>query len=231
MINSSSVSPSRPIALSGSAEAKVYGLLALAMALTALGAFLGIFFAPLLLSTGIHIVFLFVELGIIFTAKLWMGRSPLNVVLFALFPLLSGFTITPYLLSVLSAYANGGAILLNAALATACMTGASALFAKTSGVDFSVLGRVLMLSLFGLVFLGIFQIFIPSLQGTRFEVMISGVGILVFSLFIAFDVQRTTLLAKSGGNPFLLALSLYLDIFNLFLYVLRFMVAISGNRR
>lgn len=231
MTNPSFIAPSRPIALSGSAEAKVYGLLALAMALTALGAFLGILFAPLLLSTGIHILFLFLELGIIFTAALWMNRSPLNVMLFGLFPLLSGFTITPYLLSVLAAYANGGAIVLNAALATVFMTGASALFAKTSGVNFSVLGRVLMLSLFGLIFLGVFQIFIPALRGTGFEVVISGAGILVFSLFIAFDVQRTTLLAKSGGNPFLLALGLYLDIFNLFLYILRFMVAISGNRR
>ncbi len=34
-----------------------------------------------------------------------------------------------------------------------------------------------------------------------------------------------------GANPFLLALSLYLDIFNLFLSVLRFMSVLSGERR
>jgi FtsH-binding integral membrane protein len=53
----------------------------------------------------------------------------------------------------------------------------------------------------------------------------------IFALFTAVDIQRVKMLGRYGANPFLLALSLYLDIFNLFLYILRFMLALSGDRR
>ena len=43
--------------------------------------------------------------------------------------------------------------------------------------------------------------------------------------------QRIESQGRMGANPFMLALSLYLDIFNLFLFILRFMTALSGNRR
>ena len=43
---------------------------------------------------------------------------------------------------------------------------------------------------------------------------------------MAYDIQRIQHLSRLGASPFLMALSLYLDIYNLFLYVLRFMLAI-----
>ena len=73
--------------------------------------------------------------------------------------------------------------------------------------------------------------FIPALRTTQFELILSGLGITVFAVFTAFDLQRIQRLGKMGVNPFMLALSLYLDIFNLFLYVLRFMLVLSGDRR
>ena len=63
------------------------------------------------------------------------------------------------------------------------------------------------------------------------EMIISAVGIVVFGMFLAYDIQRLRRGTAMGESPFLLALSLYLDIFNLFLYVLRFMLAVSGRRR
>ncbi|KKW40719.1 MAG: hypothetical protein UY90_C0073G0006 [Candidatus Peregrinibacteria bacterium GW2011_GWA2_54_9] len=186
---------SRPIAISQSTEAQVYGLFAVAMALTVLGVFIGMQYAPVLLTTGLHFFFLFAELGLIFTAGLWMNKSPLNYLLFGLFPLISGFTITPYILSVLTGYANGGSILLNALSATGFMAA------------------------------------FPSLQTSQFELMLSGVGVVIFALFMAYDLQRIEHLGKMGAHPMMLALSLYLDIFNLFLYILRFMIALSGDRR
>lgn len=222
---------SRPITLTQSTESQVYGLFALAMALTIMGVYIGIQFIDSILYSGVHIFFLIAELAIIFTARWWMDRSPLNYILFAVFPTLSGLMITPYILSVLAGYANGGTILINALSATGFMAASAAVFAKTTNWNLGVMGKALFFALIGLIGFGLLQFFVPSLQTTQMEMMISGAGIVVFALFTAYDVQRIAKLGKVGANPFLLAISLYLDIFNLFLYILRFMLVLSGNRR
>lgn len=222
---------SQPIALRPSTEAQTYGLFAVAMGLTVVGVIAGMSIASFLLGSGIHFVFLFAELGIIFSARWWIERSPLNYVLFGLFPLLSGLTITPYILMILTGYANGASILLNALASTTFMAAAAAVFARTTSWDLSVMGRVLFFSLLGLIAFGLLQLFVPALRGTQMELMISGAGILIFAGFTAYDLQRIQSMGRAGANPFMLALSLYLDIFNLFLMILRFMLALSGNRR
>jgi FtsH-binding integral membrane protein len=222
---------SRPIVLTPEKEAKVFGLFALALALTLVGVFFGIQFARVLMSSPLQILFLIAELVLIFSSRFWVERSPLNGVLFGLFPLLSGITITPYLLYVLAGYVNGGRILLNALSATVFMAAAASVLALTTRQNLLVWSRALFLGLLGLIFLAVLQIFIPGLQTGAAELLISGLGIVIFALFTAVDIQRVKMLGRYGANPFLLALSLYLDIFNLFLYILRFMLALSGDRR
>lgn len=219
------------ISVSASTQAQVYGLFALAISITCVGVFIGAAFAAVLLTTGMHFFLLFAELGIVFTSGMWSRMAPLNYILFLLFPLLSGITITPYILYVLIGYANGGVILVNALAATAAMTAAAAVFARTTRINLFGIGGALMMSLIGLIILGVLQIFIPSLRGGMFEMVLSGAGVIIFAGFTAYDLQRIETLGKAGANPFQLALSLYLDIFNLFLSILRFILAISGNRR
>lgn len=226
-----STTPSRPLALSASTESSVYGLFAIAMALTVFGVYLGMAYASVLLTNGMHVVFLILELAIIFTSRLWMDKSPLNVVLFGAFPVLSGITVTSYLLLILASYANGPAILFNALAATAFMSLAAAVFARTTSWNLGVFGRGLFFAVLGLIALGILQLFVPAFRTPGMELFISGAGVAVFAFFTAFDLQRIQEQARVGANPFLLALSLYLDIFNLFLYILRFMTALSGERR
>jgi FtsH-binding integral membrane protein len=132
---------------------------------------------------------------------------------------------------VLTGYANGASILLNALAATACIAGAAAVFARTTSWNLSVLSRALFFSLLGLIFLGLLQLFVPTLRTGAFELMLSGAGVLIFGVFMAYDLQRIQAMGRMGASPFLLALSLYLDIYNLFLYVVRFMVALSGQER
>jgi modulator of FtsH protease len=222
---------SQPVALSKSTEAQVYGLFTLALGLTCIGVYIGMQYAVDLMTTGVHFVFLALELILIFTARLWMDKTPLNYLLFGLFPLISGFTITPYILHVLVGYANGGVILMNALSATIFMGAAAAVFAKTTSWNLGGMGKFLFFALIGLIGLAVLQFFIPSLQSTKFELMISGGGVVIFAMFTAYDVQRIAKLGQMGTNPFLLALSLYLDIFNLFLYLLRFMLVLYGDRR
>lgn len=222
---------SRPVVLDSSSEAKVYGLFALALALTVVGVFLGIAYAQVLIGSGVQIFFLIAELILIFTSRMWMRSSPLNIILFAVFPLLSGLTIAPYILYVLAGYVNGGSILLNALFSTIFMAAGTAVFALTTRADLSGMGRVLFMGLIGLIVIALLQLFVPSLRTGGMEIVISGIGVVLFAAYTAYDVQRLQAMSRLGANPFLLALSLYLDIFNLFLYILRFMLALSGDRR
>lgn len=226
-----SSSTSRPLALSASTEAQVYGLFAVAMALTLIGVYAGMTQAALLLSSGTHILLTIASLGIILTSGLWVDKSPVNVVLFGAFPIIMGITVTPYLLAVLSGYVNGSAILFNALAATVFMGLAAAVFARTTSWNLGVFGRAFFFAILGLIGMSILQIFIPGLRTPAIELAISGAGVLVFAFFTAYDLQRIQSMARVGANPFILALSLYLDIFNLFLYILRFMTALSGERR
>ncbi len=231
-----SPSRSQPIIVSSSVESQVYLLFALAMALTVVGSYVGALFAATLLTTGMTLLLVVAELAIVLTARWWMNASPLNMVLFALFPLLSGITVTPILMDALYGYANGSSILINALAATAFMAAAAAVFARTTHWNLAFMGRALLFAVIGLIGLGLLQIIgvvfgVSFLASTGFELFVSGAGIVVFALFTAYDLQRIQTQARVGANPFLMALSLYLDIFNLFLYILRFMLAMSGRRR
>ena len=225
-----STTGSRPIVIEGSTEAQVYLLFALAIGLTVAGVIAGLSALPFL-SSPILLVCVIAELVIIFTSRLWVESRPLNYLLFALFPLLSGFTFTPYVIQVLAGYVNGASILLNALISTALMALAAAVFARTTAWNLSGMGRFLFFALLGLVGFAILQIFFPALRVPQAEMMFSGIGVLIFAGFTAYDLQRIQAMGKVGVSPFLLALSLYLDIFNLFLYILRFMLAVSGQRR
>lgn len=228
---SSSASRSQPIVIGSPVLSTTYALVALAMALTAGGVFAGSTFALPILASGWVYMLLLLEFVIVLTSRLWVRTPPLNYILFFAFPFLSGLTVTPLLIGVAYGYANGTAILANAAIATALMTGAAALFGRTTSLNLSSIGALLFMSVIGLIGAGLLQLFVPALRTGSFEMVISAIGVVVFALFTAYDMQRIRQRAGFGESPFLLALSLYLDIFNMFLYILRFMLAMSGNSR
>lgn len=222
---------SRPITLSQSSESQTYTLFAAAMALTFVGVYFGMQWTSAIYGAGLHIFLLIAQLGIVFTSRLWMDKTPLNYVLFGLFPVFSGLAITPFISSVMIGYENGPSILMNALGATGFMATAAALFARTTSWNLGVMGRALFFALLGLIGLSILQFFVPALRTTGFELALSGGGVVLFALFTAYDMQRIQQLGQVGANPFMLALSLYLDIFNLFLYLVRFMLILYGDRR
>ena len=222
---------SRPITLSASTESQAYALFAMAMALTVIGAYIGAQFATAIFSAGLHFILLFAQLGLVITARWWMEKTPLNYFLFGLFPVFSGIVITPFLSAVIIGYSNGPTILINALAATGFMAGAAAVFARTTSWNLGIMAKGLFLALLGLIAFALLQIFIPALRTQQFELLISGGGVIIFALFTAYDMQRVQRMGQMGANPFMLALSLYLDIFNMFLYLLRFMLVLSGQRR
>lgn len=109
---------------------------------------------------------------------------------------------------------------------TAGMFGAMSLYGYFTKRDLSVWGRGLMMALIGLIIAGIANCFWGN--GTA-DLVISGIGVIVFAAFTAYDTQMilqqglcTDEEAREKG-AILGALNLYLDFINLFLYLLRFL--------
>ncbi len=109
---------------------------------------------------------------------------------------------------------------------TAGMFGAMGLYGVFTKTNLGTLGRTLFMLLIGLIIAGIANIFWGN---STLDLICSGVGVIVFSLFTAYDTQRLLAIGMyadeetRGKEAVLGALSLYLDFINLFLYLLRFL--------
>lgn len=97
--------------------------------------------------------------------------------------------------------------------------------ATTSKRDFGFLQNFL--------FVGILLLIIASIANMFFQIpalslAISGVAVLLFSGFILFDVNR---IVRGGETNYVMAtLSLYLNIYNLFVNLLNILMALLGDR-
>jgi FtsH-binding integral membrane protein len=118
-----------------------------------------------------------------------------------------------------------GASILGAALTASAAFGAMALFGWTTKRDLSGMGRFLFMGLIGLIFAGILSWFVP---GMSFG--ISVIGVLLFSALTAYDTQRLRQIYLTQGGAGNLAifgaLELYLDVINLF----RFLLSLFSSR-
>lgn len=115
---------------------------------------------------------------------------------------------------------------------TAAAFGGLSLFGYTTKKDLTGIGTFLIMALVGLIIASIVNMF---LQNSMMDLIISGIGVLIFAGLTAFDTQKLKYTYYSlGGNDTALsvatnfgALNLYLDFINLFQFLLRFM----GDRR
>ncbi len=115
------------------------------------------------------------------------------------------------------------------ALTFACTSGmfaAMGIYGAVTKTNLGTLGRTLFMLLIGLIIAGVANMFWGN---STFELVCSGVGVIVFALFTAYDTQRLLAIGMNadaetrGKEAVLGALSLYLDFINLFLYLLRFL--------
>ncbi|MDA1060633.1 MAG: Bax inhibitor-1/YccA family protein [bacterium] len=201
---------------------KVMAFFALAMLSSAAGAFITYtyFIQYFIQMPALMWAFFIVELAIIFTSRMWSQKIPLNRFMFATFAFITGITIAP-LLAVVAASPGGAVMISKALMATGLMFSATALIGWTTKVDLSGMRGFLMIGLIGLIVVGIMGFFIP--WSNKMEMVYSGIGVLIFSGFTMYDFQK---IKKYPQDRYIeAALSLYLDIFNLFLFILRFMNA------
>jgi len=115
---------------------------------------------------------------------------------------------------------------------TAAAFGALSLFGYSTKKDLSGLGTFLIMGVVGLIIASIVNMFLGS--GTLM-LIISALGVLIFSGLIAYDTQRLKMTYYAlGGNEAAMgvatgfgALSLFINFVNLFQFLLMFM---GGNR-
>ena len=205
-----------------------FAFFGLALAVTCTGVYAGFLMmvsSPELFSN--PLVFygaVLVELILVFTSRSWSERLPFGYALFALFALLSGFTLVPILL--VAGAAGGVTLVFKALISTVSVFGAAALYGWTTHRNLQGLGGFLFMALIGLIVMGIVSIFLP--WSNTLEMVVAGVTIVIFAGFTMVDVQR--LQRFQTGNPLIAAIALYLNFINLFISILRLMMAF-GNRR
>jgi hypothetical protein len=110
----------------------------------------------------------------------------------------------------------------NAVLLTAMITGIMGFAGITYPNFFRSIGSALFVALLGLVVVRIIAIFVPALNSFG---IIDYVAAGIFSLYIGYDMFRATEATRSVGSALKIAVSLYLDIINLFVSLL----SIFGN--
>jgi len=117
-------------------------------------------------------------------------------------------------------------------LITASAFGVLSLVGYTTKKDLTAMGSFLIMGVWGLLIASLVNIFFKS---PIMHLMISGVGVLIFSGLIAYDTQKLKMTyyqvqgdeASMGVATNYGALSLYLDFINLF----QFLMAFLGDRR
>src|SRR6266567_5923097 len=104
---------------------------------------------------------------------------------------------------------------MNAAAATAAVTLGAGAYGYTTKRDLSGMAGFLFVGLLGVIVASVVGIFI---QLPLLSVAISAVAAVLFTGFLVYDLNRVAQSrGATQGDAILLAVSVYLDIFNLFL--------------
>ena len=144
--------------------------------------------------------------------------------LLMLYAILIGVTMTPLIAVALSV--NPASILMAfivAALMFACM----AVFGYKTVKDLSFMGIFLTMGMIGLILVGLLSFIWPAMMGGVFGTIVCFIGVLVFALFTAYDMQNLKRAYAVIGDSnqknqlaVLGALHLYISFIAMFQYLL-----------
>lgn len=199
---------------------RTYGLLSLTLIFSAIMAYVSMTMhvpqgaATLCLIAGF--VMLFVTMA--------MRRSVAGIFCVFLFTGLLGFSLGPMLNAYISTFSNGPQLVMTALGATGVIFLSLSAYVLTTRKDFSYLGGFLTIALIVVILASLAGLFFPM---PMLQIVISAAAVLIFSGFILYDTSR---IINGGERNFIMAtISLYLDIFNLFINLLQLLAAFSGR--
>ncbi len=211
---------------------KVYAWMSFALAITA---FTAMYIASnenlVMTFVGNRMVFyacLFAEIGVVWwlSSRVQTLSANTATLWFILYALLNGLTLSVIFLiytadSIASTFFVSGG-----------MFAAMSAYGYFTKKDLTSWGSLLFMALIGLIIAGVVNVF---WKNDMFSMIVSGIGVIVFTGLTAYDTQKIKSLNIIGNEgtdedrkeAVMGALTLYLDFINLFLYLLRFM----GNKR
>jgi modulator of FtsH protease len=202
-----------------------YLLLALTMVPTVIGAAIGMQTAAIIMASPMisMIVLLAGVIGLQF-AIARHRNSGVGVALLLLMTGILGWWLGP-LLNVAFSMKNGMALVGYAGVGTGAIFLGMGAIAQTARRDFSFMGKFLfvgMIALLAAIFANMW-LQIPALALT-----ISTLVVVVFSLFLLYDLQR---IIRGGETNYVMATTgVYLSLFNIFANLLHLLLALTGER-
>ena len=202
-----------------------YMLLAATMVPTVIGAFVGMQFAAVMTASPIitFIVMLASVIGLQFAIAANRNNG-LGVALLLLMTGLLGAFLGPLLNYALS-MRNGMQLVGYAAVGTGVIFFVMGAIATTTKRDFSFMGKFLFVGMIALLIAMVANMFlqIPALALT-----ISTLVIVVFSLFLLYDLNR---IVRGGETNYIMATTgVYMSLFNIFANLLQLLLALGGEK-
>ena len=206
---------------------RVFGLMSGAVGITALttfvmlisGAWTGLIHNGGLSAAYYIIAFGGLALSLWAQARAFSMKPSTAIWLLFLYAVMIGIVITPMV------FVSSPASILMAIILAAVMFGCMALFGYKTAKDLSFLGIFLFLGMIGLILVGVISLFIPL--GATFNTIVCLIGVLVFALFAAYDMQTLKNAYYTLGNgeqkdqlAVLGALHMYISFIGLFEYIL-----------
>lgn len=198
-----------------------YLLLSMTLLFSAVTATAGMF---IVLPPMMYWVLFFVSFGLLFWVHASADSSMGLVAVFAFTGLL-GFILGPMLAYYLTALPNGPAIVMQALGGTGLIFLTLSGYVLTTRKDFSFMRGFLLTGLIVIIvaMLANFFLNMPALS-----LAISAAAVMIFSGLILFDTSR---IIHGGETNYIRAtVSLYLDIYNLFVHLLHLLAVLSGSR-
>lgn len=162
-------------------------------------------------------------LVVVLVAALRKLSAGVATLIFLAYAALNGVTLS----LVLMAYSSGTLTL--AFTSTAALFAAMSLIGLITKMDLTKIGTYAIFAVVGLILASVLNFFLRS---STFDLILSYVGVLIFSALTAHDTQKISKMASdpqlaTGGTAamrklsILGALTLYLDFLNMFLFLLR----------
>ena len=136
-----------------------------------------------------------------------------------------GYTLGPVMNMYLTEFSNGSQLILTSLGATGVIFVGLSGYVLTTKKDFSYLGGFLFIAILGGIVLSLAGMLfnLPMLQ-----IAMSGAFVLIFSGYILYNTSQ--ILHNGETNYIMATISLYLDILNLFMALLRILSYFAGNR-
>jgi len=213
---------------------RIFAMMFGAVGLTAVAAYLTIWGGglPYLFNlntggmSGLYYVLLFggLALSIWAQVRVFSMKTTSAMLILALYAALIGITMTP-LIAV--ALANNPGSILMAFIVAALMFACMALFGYKTIKNLSAVGIFLYMGMIGLLLIGVLSFIWPGIMGGTFGTIVCFVGVLVFALFTAYDMQNLKRAYAVVGDDtqknqlaVLGALHLYISFIAMFQYLL-----------